>query len=29
MKVRIKMLNSTDNNSFSDFDSVYLKVFDH
>ena len=27
--VRLKMLNSADNNSFSDSVSVYLKVFDH
>ena len=28
-KVSLKMLNSADNNSFSDLVSVYLKVFDH
>ena len=28
-KVGLKMLNSADNNSFSDLVSVYLKVFDH
>ena len=29
LKVSLKMLNSADNNSFSDLVSVYLKVFDH
>ena len=29
MKVSLKMLNSADNDSFSDLVSVYLKVFDH
>ena len=28
-KVSLKILNSADNNSFSDLVSVYLKVFDH
>ena len=28
-KVSLKMLNSADNDSFSDFVSVYLKVFDY
>ena len=28
-KVSLKMLNSADNNSYSDLVLVYLKVFDH
>ena len=28
-KLQMRLLNSADNNSFSDLVSVYLKVFDH
>ena len=28
-QVSLKMLNSPDNNGFSDLVSVYIKVFDH